>query len=329
MWSQVSSFGVMCAFLVSLTSAEVSTTVTSAPYPSPAPPSRVPTSSFVQHRAYNFFSRATAPFEGPLRSCFLEDAGGSLVGCLKEKAAVALERASQMDTVSIGESVALVKRTNVEGVAMEDWRSNQVEPEVEEGESGDVDVRLVKGLARFLHGRALRLSLPDNLVPIVTRSLEEGRLKKHKHLGTMITCIAVVLKTLALASIAFIAKKALLLGKISLLLSAAVMMKKLMGGGGGGGSGTSYEVVSLHRRAHQLPHHGEVYGSGYDVAGDGGLERDGQAYGNGAYALLRRAKGIARRKSEAERVDTEPRGSLALPSNEWPIPQFQIEKGAD
>ncbi|XP_046382327.1 uncharacterized protein LOC124153273 [Ischnura elegans] len=262
-----------------------------------------------------FFSRATAPFEGPLRSCLLDEERGSVVQCLKEKAAVALERAALLDTVPLGAGAALVKRTG-------EADDNEVEENAVASYGEDVDTRLVGGVARLLKGRALRLSLPDNLVPMVTSSLEEGRLKKHKHLGTLITCIAVVLKTLALASIAFMAKKALLLGKISLLLSAAVLMKKM---GGGGHGGTSYEVVSLHRRAsHHLPnaHHGEVYGSAYGgggAAGGGGADDREGPYGT-TYAVLRRAKVLG----SDPRPPAPAAAAAAAPDDPWP--QFQMEK---
>lgn len=125
-------------------------------------------------------------------------------------------------------------------------------------------------------GRAL-----NDVVDSLTEDEEEGRGKKKKAqklLGPLMAALAMkaaALIPLALGAIALLAGKALIVGKIALVLSAILGLKKLLSGGSG--KHVTYEVVSH-------PHHSSSHVSTHDSFGGGGGYGGGDAGGGGGYS---------------------------------------------
>jgi len=84
---------------------------------------------------------------------------------------------------------------------------------------------------------------------------------------------AAALLPLALGAIALIAGKALLIGKIALVISAIIGLKKLLGSHQ---KHVTYEVVSH-------PHHSSSHVVSHDDGGHGGGGFSGGDYGGGGY----------------------------------------------
>ncbi|XP_026754315.1 uncharacterized protein LOC113514425 [Galleria mellonella] len=106
---------------------------------------------------------------------------------------------------------------------------------------------------------------------------EEGRGKKKKAakmLGPLIAALALkmmALIPLAIGAIALIAGKALLIGKLALVLSAIIGLKKLLSQQ----KHVTYEVV-----AH--PHHSSSHASSHDYGGTSGYGGDSGGYSSGS-----------------------------------------------
>ncbi|XP_041985534.1 uncharacterized protein LOC121737868 [Aricia agestis] len=119
-------------------------------------------------------------------------------------------------------------------------------------------------------GRALEDTFSDDELT------EESRGKKKKAakmLGPIIAAIMLKMMAilpLAIGAIALIAGKALLIGKIALVLSAIIGLKKLLSQQ----KHVTYEVV-----AH--PHHSSSHTSSHDYGGSSGYGADAGSYGSG------------------------------------------------
>lgn len=122
-------------------------------------------------------------------------------------------------------------------------------------------------------GRALN-DVVDNLTEDDSLE-EEGRGKKKKAqklLGPLMAALAMkaaALIPLALGAIALLAGKALIVGKIALVLSAILGLKKLLSGGHG--KHVTYEVVSHpHHSSSHVSTHEASFGGGYGGGDAGG-----------------------------------------------------------
>ncbi|CAB3374405.1 uncharacterized protein LOC135947070 [Cloeon dipterum] len=137
-------------------------------------------------------------------------------------------------------------------------RNEEAEVQEKEGAPRAIDDSLIGRAARFLQTHSLHLDLKGadvvDAVSAVGRALngeevEEARKgvkvkKAGKLLGPLLIGVllkAALLAPLVLGAIALIAGKALIIGKIALLLSAVIALKKLLGGQH---KAVTYEVVS-------------------------------------------------------------------------------------
>lgn len=114
---------------------------------------------------------------------------------------------------------------------------------------------------------------------------EEGRGKKKKAqklLGPLMAALAMkaaALVPLALGAIALLAGKALIVGKIALVLSAILGLKKLLSGSG---KHVTYEVVSHpHHSSSHVSSHGDSFGGGYAGGDVGGGYAGSSGHGGG------------------------------------------------
>ncbi|XP_015114412.1 uncharacterized protein LOC107039359 [Diachasma alloeum] len=129
-----------------------------------------------------------------------------------------------------------------------------------------VDEALFDRAGKFLSTHTVELSLPEE----VSRSFDEARGKKKKIIKTLAPLLlllklkAIALIPIALGGLALLAFKALVIGKIALIISAIIAIQKLLAAKG---HGQSYEVVA--HPAHHDEHHDTHWGrsaSGADLA---------------------------------------------------------------
>ncbi|XP_012255473.2 uncharacterized protein LOC105685697 [Athalia rosae] len=200
------------------------------------------------------------------------------VSCIKYKVFSFVDKMlTDKDDITLSEGITVVKTSNAEEGA----------PRSIEGT--DIDSLLFDRLGRFLRTHTVKVDLKGSdilgAVESAGRSLEdisdsvgESRGKKKKAakiIGPLLIAVALkaaALIPLALGAIALIAGKALLIGKIALLISGIIGLKKLLGSQQ---KTVTYEVVSHphHSSSHSVSHedsHGGGYSSGPDFGGYGG-----------------------------------------------------------
>lgn len=211
-------------------------------------------------------------FESIYKDCLQKDSAS----CMKVKFLSFIDKwfgsQGQKDTFTITEGVTVVKTSDKADGAP---RSND----------GSMESVILGKVQNFLQTHTIKIDLEGSkLVNAVTstgRALndvvdsltddddltEEGRGKKKKAqklLGPLMAALAMkaaALIPLALGAIALLAGKALIVGKIALVLSAILGLKKLLSGGSG--KHVTYEVVSH-------PHHSSSHVSSHDSFGGGG-----------------------------------------------------------
>ncbi|XP_017037784.1 uncharacterized protein Osi11 [Drosophila kikkawai] len=213
--------------------------------------------------------------------------------CIEIEGLRRLRNAIKMRQVPIVEGVSLVRRDSVD----QDTRSgraslveNQLSNRDLEHMSGkSLDALLLDRFLSFMHSHELQVNLPrllrfgerngqDWLQHLLSYFLpaskdeSEGRKKKDdkKYLGPFIA--AVLLKTaimkMAYHSIAIVAGKALVVGKIALIISAIIGLRRLVGGAGQSEK-TTYEIVK-HPQVQQSHTYSSSHQGEYDTGHDGG-----------------------------------------------------------
>lgn len=217
--------------------------------------------------------------------------------CCKLHGARLLGRALKVQQLSIVDGVSLVRRS----AGGEDTRTGRASlaesqlnnRDLEHMSSKSLDALLLERFLNFLHSHQLQVNLPrllrygehnsqhwlqsllGYLLPGEAGDEGEGRKKKDdkKYLGPFIA--AVLLKTailkMAYHSIAIVAGKALIVGKIALIISAIIGLKKLVSHDGG--EKTTYEIVK-----HPQVQQSHTYSSSHqgDFGDSGG--HDGGSY---------------------------------------------------
>ncbi|TDG48214.1 hypothetical protein AWZ03_005389 [Drosophila navojoa] len=217
--------------------------------------------------------------------------------CCKLQGARLLGRALKVQQLSIVDGINLVRRAGAAGT--EDTRTGRASisehqlnnRDLEHMSSKSLDALLLERFLHFLHSHQLQVNLPrllrygernsqdwlQSLLGYFTSGEQagvdsEGRKKKDdkKYLGPFIA--AVLLKTailkMAYHSIAIVAGKALIVGKIALIISAIIGLKKLVSHDGG--EKTTYEIVK-HPQVQQSHTYSSSHQGEYDTGGhDGG-----------------------------------------------------------
>ncbi|XP_039948185.1 uncharacterized protein LOC120766633 [Bactrocera tryoni] len=211
-----------------------------------------------------------------------------LFWCFKVQAARMLGRALKVHNINILEGVTIIKKVENEtrtarASANADFILNN--RDLDNLSMKSLDALLLERFLRFVDSRQLQVNLP-RLLNFGQRNgqdffgsamgyfqkfalgdvdadnaVDEGRKKKgddKKYLGPFIA--AVMLKTailkMAYHSIAIIAGKALIVGKIALIISAIIGLKKLVSAEGG--EKTTYEIVK-----HPQVQHSQTYSSSH------------------------------------------------------------------
>ncbi|KYN12858.1 PREDICTED: uncharacterized protein LOC108767080 [Trachymyrmex cornetzi] len=189
------------------------------------------------------------------------------ISCIKYKVFTFVDKMlADKEDITLSEGITVVKTSNAEG-----------EGAPRSIESSDLDTLLFDRLGRFLKTHSVKVDLKGSdilgAIESAGRSFEDfsdnavesrGKKKKaQKILGPLMMAMALkaaALLPLALGAIAMIAGKALLVGKIALVISAIIGLKKLLGSHQ---KHVTYEVVSH-------PHHSSSHVSHDDHGGYGG-----------------------------------------------------------
>ncbi|XP_058060533.1 uncharacterized protein LOC131211177 [Anopheles bellator] len=168
-----------------------------------------------------------------------------LLQCIKVQALKLTDRAMKLPSIKLLDGMALVKKADGES------RSFAAEPATSEQElaklpSAKIDELLMQRAQRFLDSHQLQLNVPRMLVSgqqETGRLVEEGRKKMKKYLGPFLAAMAIKggILTMVYHSIAIVAGKALIIGKIALVISAIIGLKKLVTPEGH--EKTTYEIV--------------------------------------------------------------------------------------
>ncbi|XP_034126779.1 uncharacterized protein LOC117582833 [Drosophila guanche] len=227
--------------------------------------------------------------------------------CCKVQGARLLGRALKVQQLSIVDGVSLVRRESVAGT--QDTRTARASiaesqlnnRDLEQMSGKSLDALLLERFLGFVHSHQLQVNLPrllhfgernsqdwlqslfgyflsgkeaDSNGQSPGESESEGRHKKKddkKYLGPFIA--AVLLKTailkMAYHSIAIVAGKALIVGKIALIISAIIGLRKLVGQDAG--ERTTYEIVKhpqvQQSHTYSTSHQGEYDSGGHDSGG--------------------------------------------------------------
>ncbi|XP_055852412.1 uncharacterized protein LOC129916461 [Episyrphus balteatus] len=174
----------------------------------------------------------------------------SMILCIKERALQYFD--TEDGDVKLTEGIQLIKTDDIpQGRSLNDVDLPN-EPEARESE---VDSLLVERIARFFGTHTLQFKVPKESIEDMQRSLEESRGKKKKTKKYLMPLLllfklkAAALLPLAIGFLALIAFKALIIGKIALLLSGIIGVKKLLESKN---SSQNYEVVAHpHYSAHE------------------------------------------------------------------------------
>jgi hypothetical protein len=168
-----------------------------------------------------------------------------LFKCFKVQALKLTDRALRLPNIKITDGLSIVKKDDEE-ITQESARA-AIDVDSEDAmslPSEKVDQMLAAGLNRFMDTHQVSLNVPRLLASSETpRLVEEGRKKMKKYMGPFIAAMALKggILTMVYHSIAIVAGKALIIGKIALVISAIIGLKKLVTPEGH--EKTTYEIV--------------------------------------------------------------------------------------
>lgn len=221
-----------------------------------------------------FLSAATADTFGAgfkLLGRMYDNCGRSqeIVKCFKIQAAKLADRAARMETLPLIDGVSLVRRLEQDRA----YPSSLPEGDLNALTSEEVDKCLQQAASKLMQSHRVVIS-PASIGDDVGRSFSQARSKLKKMMGPILAGVAIKGGFIAMAfqAIALIAGKALLIGKIALLLSAIIGLKKLVSGGESHEK-TTYEIVKHPQVSQTHSYSAAHYGSDFDTTGPGGHYR--------------------------------------------------------
>ncbi|XP_055616152.1 uncharacterized protein LOC129762167 [Toxorhynchites rutilus septentrionalis] len=169
-----------------------------------------------------------------------------LLKCIKIQALKLTDRAIKLPSVKLVDGMSIVKKADSENQqrALNEPTLNELE--LNKLSSAKIDELLYQRAARFMDSHQLSLNVPRLLTSgqqETGRLVEEGRKKMKKYLGPFLAAMAIKggILTMVYHSIAIVAGKALIIGKIALVISAIIGLKKLVTPEGH--EKTTYEIV--------------------------------------------------------------------------------------
>jgi hypothetical protein len=166
--------------------------------------------------------------------------------CMKIQAIKATDRALKIPNIKIVEGLSMVQKENqAEGLSRAiNEGAHLSENEMRSLPSDKLDNMIFDLASKFINTHQVQLNIPRLFSSQDTpRLVEEGRKKMKKYLGPFIAAMAIKsgILTMVYHSIAIVAGKALIIGKIALVISAIIGLKKLVTPEGH--EKTTYEIV--------------------------------------------------------------------------------------
>lgn len=171
------------------------------------------------------------------------ESSDELFKCMKVQALKLTERALRLPNIKITDGLTIVKKGDEESSA----RAQSIDIDSEEAmqlPSERIDAMLSAGINKFMDSHQVAVNVPRLLASSETpRLVEEGRKKMKKYMAPFIAAMALKggILTMVYHSIAVVAGKALIIGKIALVISAIIGLKKLVTPEGH--EKTTYEIV--------------------------------------------------------------------------------------
>lgn len=151
-----------------------------------------------------------------------------LFNCMKVQTLKLTERALKLPNIKLADGLAIVKRED----AYNDNESRSIDIDSENLPSEKLDELIVDRINKFMDTHQLAVSVPRLLASAADtpRLVEEGRKKYKKYMGPFMAALALKggILTMVYHSIAVVAGKALIIGKIALVISAIIGLKKLV-----------------------------------------------------------------------------------------------------
>lgn len=163
--------------------------------------------------------------------------------CLKVNAVKLADRAMKIQNLKLIDGISVIRKEGVEeSRSFNDNKINDLD--LAKVSSKKIDHLLSDRSNRFMDTHQIEINVP-RLFSMGQKQVEEGRKKMHemKFLGPFLAAVAIKggILTMAYHSIAIVAGKALIIGKIALIISAIIGLKKLVTPEGH--EKTTYEIV--------------------------------------------------------------------------------------
>jgi Protein of unknown function (DUF1676) len=162
-----------------------------------------------------------------------------LFKCMKLQALKLTDRALKLPTIRITEGLAIIKKDDgIDSRSMSPTEFDNNMP------AEKVDDLIVERINKFMDSHEVSVNVPRLLQSAdAPRLIEEGRKKMKKYMGPFMAALALKggILTMVYHSIAIVAGKALIIGKIALVISAVIGLKKLVTPEGH--EKTTYEIV--------------------------------------------------------------------------------------
>lgn len=192
------------------------------------------------HTALASTSSADTAFRAMKKIYNVCENSDELFKCMKVQTLKLTERALKLPNIKLADGLVIVKKEN----AFNDNESRSIDVDSENLPSEKVDELLVDIVNKFMDTHQLAVSVPRLLASAeAPRLVEEGRKKYKKYMGPFMAALALKggILTMVYHSIAIVAGKALIIGKIALVISAIIGLKKLVTPEGH--EKTTYEIV--------------------------------------------------------------------------------------
>lgn len=165
--------------------------------------------------------------------------------CMKIQALKLTDRALKLPNIKLTEGLSIVKKDDAPEMDSRSMGINEFDSEaVMALPSAKVDDMIVDRVNKFMDSHQVSVNVPRLLTSSeAPRLVEEGRKKMKKYMGPFLAALALKggILTMVYHSIAIVAGKALIIGKIALVISAIIGLKKLVTPEGH--EKTTYEIV--------------------------------------------------------------------------------------